>query len=163
MSEDPMSQDPDPSFQRWYRRQRLPLQAAPPGLAAGLRARLRPAPSAPPRLAWGLGFALALLIGFGAGWGSAHLRGGQTMVFRLAAPGARQVALAASFAEWKPKAMRRQGDDWVIEMRVPEGRHQYAFVVNGHRWLPDPDRAEAELAADGQVHSVLDVGTTRSL
>lgn len=158
-----MKPEPDEVFARWYRRQRPSIPPAPRSLEAGLRARLRPVPAARPRLAWGMGLALSLLVGFGAGWGSARLRPGQTMVFRLAAPGAQQVALAASFTGWQTRPMQRHGGDWVLELRVPQGRQEYAFLINGHRWLPDPDRAEAELADDGQVHSVLDVGAARSL
>lgn len=159
-----MTTEKDEHFKQWYAAQRGPLSQAPAGLAGSVRARLRPATAAwaQPRLALALGLAL-LLAGFGAGWLAGRGPAGQRVTFRLEAPGAREVALAGSFTGWTPQAMRRQGGEWVLEMKVPAGRQQYSFVVNGRRWLPDPDIAEAELAPDGRVHSVVDFGPTRSL
>jgi hypothetical protein len=60
--------------------------------------------------------------------------------FVLVAPGAAHVELVGDFNGWDPQAspMRRAGDSWTLAVPVPRGRHVYAFVVDGSRWVSDP-------------------------
>lgn len=60
--------------------------------------------------------------------------------FRLDAPGAQRVAVAGSFTGWKPEHGMRESAPGVWTVRVPlaPGIHDYAFVVDGERWVPDP-------------------------
>jgi len=62
--------------------------------------------------------------------------------FVLYAPGAQRVAVAGTFNQWDQNAARlvRLGADgiWTITLALPQGQHQYAFVVDGKRWVPDP-------------------------
>ena len=61
---------------------------------------------------------------------------GQTVRFTLAAPGAAHVALVGSFNEWNPVATPLVRDPatgtWIVSLRLPPGRHVYAFVVDGN-------------------------------
>lgn len=72
-------------------------------------------------------------------------------------PQARQVQLAGSFNDWRPRAtwMISLGSGrWVKELLLPPGRYEYCFVVDGV-WLPDPRAEESTRRADGRVTSIL--------
>ena len=60
----------------------------------------------------------------------------------LFAPAAQQVAVAGTFNHWDPAAtpLVRSGAPgvWTATLTLPAGQHQYAFVVDGARWVPDP-------------------------
>lgn len=60
--------------------------------------------------------------------------------FRLEADAARDVALAGSFSDWQPTHGMQQSADgvWTILVALPPGVHDYGFVVDGDRWVPDP-------------------------
>lgn len=53
--------------------------------------------------------------------------------FRVPAPDARKVSLLASFLEWESLPLTRAGgrDVWTVVVRVPPGRHLYAYRVDG--------------------------------
>lgn len=60
-------------------------------------------------------------------------------------PGARNVSLAGSFTQWEKQPMTMQPAGvpgvWSVEVSLPPGRHEYAFVVagaTGERWSADP-------------------------
>lgn len=60
--------------------------------------------------------------------------------FRLHTTDARDVALAASFTDWKPTYELQQVSDglWTVLLPVEPGVHDYAFVIDGEEWVPDP-------------------------
>ena len=62
--------------------------------------------------------------------------------FVLYAPGARHVAVAGTFNQWDLNAapLARAGSSgvWTTTLALPVGQHQYAFVVDGERWVADP-------------------------
>lgn len=62
--------------------------------------------------------------------------------FQLAAPGAHTVALVGDFNDWMKNAIVLQPADkpgvWTASVPLTPGRHEYAFVVDGKRWVPDP-------------------------
>ncbi|MGH7461205.1 MAG: hypothetical protein ACREMA_09280 [Longimicrobiales bacterium] len=63
---------------------------------------------------------------------------GTRVEFRLPKTAASSVALIGSFTEWQPRSMDRTPDGWTISMVLPEGSHQFAFLLDGQRWyLPD--------------------------
>lgn len=59
--------------------------------------------------------------------------------FRLDAPASR-VQLAGSFTNWEPRYELRQSAPgiWTITVPLTEGVHDYAFVLDGRRWVADP-------------------------
>lgn len=83
-----------------------------------------------------------------------------TFVFR--APGASRVALVGDFNGWDPEAtpLRRAalGDAWTAEVRLHDGLHVYAFVIDGREWSPDPSAPLAPESAYGRRNSVVVVG-----
>jgi len=62
--------------------------------------------------------------------------------FVLYAPGARHVAVAGTFNQWDlnaaPLARAGASGVWTTTLALPVGQHQYAFVVDGERWVADP-------------------------
>jgi 1,4-alpha-glucan branching enzyme len=60
--------------------------------------------------------------------------------FRLQVESANSVALAGSFTEWLPAYPLQQSADgvWTIVLPITPGVHDYVFVVDGERWVPDP-------------------------
>ena len=62
--------------------------------------------------------------------------------FRCDAPAAVQVFLAGTFNGWNPAVtpMRRQPDgSWQVALKLPRGRHEFRFVVDG-QWCCEPGR-----------------------
>jgi len=81
--------------------------------------------------------------------------------FQMIAPEARQVAIVGSFDGWDPTAIplvREDGGLWSVTLSLPLGEHQYQFVIDGERWVPDP-RAHAQIDDGfGGTNSVVVVG-----
>jgi hypothetical protein len=79
----------------------------------------------------------------------------------VVAPGAASVSLVGDFNDWdarlSPMRADRDGRLWTVTIPLPAGRHRYAFLVNGARWLADPS---APRAPDdfGTPSSVVTVG-----
>ncbi len=66
--------------------------------------------------------------------------------FRLEAAGASQVALAGTFTGWQPAVQLRQTapGEWSAVVPLRPGVHDYAFVVDGRRWVADPHAAQVD-------------------
>ncbi len=47
---------------------------------------------------------------------------------------------------------------WVLKVRLPMGRHEYAFLVNGEKVVPDPEAVLYEEDGFGQRNAVLLLG-----
>lgn len=64
------------------------------------------------------------------------------VTFEIHAPGAHEVELVGSFNGWKPGELVLQGPDatgyWTTTVRLPSGRYEYLFLVDGERWITDP-------------------------
>ncbi len=86
-------------------------------------------------------------------------RGG-TVRFEFTVPShARRVALVGDFNGWDERAtpMVQRGDDgaWSARVPLPPGRHQYAFVVDGTRWLVDPLAPQVPDGGYGPTNAVI--------
>jgi hypothetical protein len=101
------------------------------------------------RPAWALG-AAALVAGLllATGSGSTELERGPELAqappvyvqFRIEAAGAGNVSLAGSFSEWEPRheMVESQPGVWTLIIPLEPGVHDYAFLVDGERWVADP-------------------------
>jgi hypothetical protein len=60
--------------------------------------------------------------------------------FQIDAEGARSVHLAGSFTEWSPALELQPAGNgrWTVLVPLQPGVHDYAYVVDGERWLTDP-------------------------
>lgn len=65
-----------------------------------------------------------------------------TIRFTFADPKADSVALIGTFNLWSPDRnvmhMDRKNGMWEIEVELPAGRHEYSFLVDGRKAIPDP-------------------------
>lgn len=158
------------------------LEAPAPGLAARLREFF-----APRRLAYGSLVAVAFVAGIFArdfmnpetvstvaaipekveavAEEMAALPG--KVVFEFEAPEGDRVGLVGDFNEWGKKSLEmetRQADGrWIFELSLPPGRYQYAFEVNGKKWLPDPRSKGIIPDGFGGINSVLYVPSEAGL
>ena len=62
--------------------------------------------------------------------------------FAISAPEARSVALVGDFNGWARSGTELFASEvagvWTITLPLPPGRHQYAFLIDGERWVVDP-------------------------
>lgn len=89
----------------------------------------------------------------------------QPVQFMLVAPAASRVALVGAFNDWDPIATpmaRAPGGAWHVALPLAEGRHVYAFVVDGSAWVPDPQAPLAPERWFGSRNSVMLVGGGRT-
>ena len=95
--------------------------------------------------------------------GSAVASGSQlvTVHFELHAPGADQVELLGTFNNWKTGDIVLTGPDasghWTATVELPEGRHEYIFLVDGERWMADPNAATLRPDGFGNENAVIQV------
>jgi hypothetical protein len=86
--------------------------------------------------------------------------------FVLAAPGATRVDLVGDFNGWAagstPLAPVGDAGVWTVEVPLGAGPHEYAFVVDGREWRPDPAAPRAAGEDFGQPNSGITVGGDRS-
>lgn len=80
--------------------------------------------------------------------------------FELQLPDAAQaVALVGDFNGWSASAtpMVRRGPrgEWAAEVPLTPGRHEYAFVVDGRRWVIDPLAPQVPDAGFGPSNAVV--------
>ncbi|MGD0483349.1 MAG: isoamylase early set domain-containing protein [Gemmatimonadales bacterium] len=83
------------------------------------------------------------------------------VTFVFLAPDARSVALAGDFDGWDPARlpMQREGSGlWTVDVPLAPGRYQYAFVVDGRRFIADPSAPRATGDDFGTPTSVVTVG-----
>ncbi len=116
--------------------------------------------------------ALSALRGPGAGGAAgaaARAAASRAVVtFVLLAPDARSVALAGDFDGWDRTRMpmrRETSGLWTLVVPLAPGRYQYAFVVDGQRFVADPAAPRALGDDFGQPTSVVTVagrGGTRA-
>lgn len=80
--------------------------------------------------------------------------------FVFVAPAAHQVSVVGDFNDWDSGAapLSSSGGVWSGQFEVPFGRHDYAFVVDGERWVRDPNAPQAPADEFGSGYSVLVVG-----
>ncbi|WP_461415054.1 isoamylase early set domain-containing protein [Gemmatimonas sp.] len=86
-------------------------------------------------------------------------RGG-TVRFEFTLPGtAREVALVGDFNAWNAEATPMQrdaaGTTWSTRIALEPGRHEYAFVVDGQRWVIDPLAPQVPDAGFGPTNAVV--------
>lgn len=89
-----------------------------------------------------------------------------TTRFIFLAPEASSVAVTGDFVGWRAGGIPMTRDPsgnglWVGVVRLKPGVHQYAFVIDGTRWRPDPNAPQLN-DGFGQKNSMLLVPQIRS-
>lgn len=81
--------------------------------------------------------------------------------FELHAPGAGRVELLGTFNNWQTDDIVLVGPDasghWTATVELPEGRHEYIFLVDGERWIADPKATTFRPDGFGNVNTVIQV------
>lgn len=158
-------------------------------LAGAMHAPQRRAESTRPRWWWGAAAAAVLVVVVARPWrpeasrldadrvfpavtaakvpvgATREVRGGAVR-FDLTLPSpASEVSLVGDFNGWDEDAtpMVRSDRDGAWSARVPlaPGRHVYAFVVDGQRWLVDPLAPQVPDAGFGPTNALIVEGTRR--
>lgn len=58
---------------------------------------------------------------------------------RVRAPNARSVEIMGDFTQWRPVALRRNGDgSWLFDVRIEPGTHQVNIRIDGGAWMVPP-------------------------
>ena len=81
----------------------------------------------------------------------------QGVPIKLLAPSAKEVAVAGTFNNWQASVTRLEpapGGQWRGEIKLPPGRYEYLFVVDG-QWMLDPTAHEAVPNPFGGLNSVV--------
>jgi hypothetical protein len=105
---------------------------------------------------------LAIAIQFGPGREDRGGTGHEELIpvtFTLSYQRAERVSVVGSFNQWNPAShkMHQLGNrnTWVLELRLPAGRHEYAFLVDGKMVVPDQSSPFYQSDGFGNRNSVL--------
>ncbi|GAB4117581.1 MAG: hypothetical protein Kow00103_14370 [Candidatus Caldatribacteriota bacterium] len=76
------------------------------------------------------------------------------------------IAIAGDFNNWNPQANILQDSDgdgiWTTTLKLPPGRYEYMFVLNGEKWLPDPNALRYVKDGFGNRNAILEVNNCSS-
>lgn len=131
-----------PNTARWWKTERV-IRLSPLGavaLAAGISMFVALSTLAVGTRAWKLGAAPDAT----ASVGSAATRSDTVNLVRFVFvdSNARRVELVGDFNEWAKGTtqLKRSGAPgvWTVSVPLSPGRHEYAFIINGSRWVADP-------------------------
>jgi hypothetical protein len=90
----------------------------------------------------------------------------QLVRFVFVASDARTVALVGDFNGWDRGAVRLtrsgSGGVWSATVRLAAGRHEYAFLVDGERWVADPNAPSSIQDEFGVESSIVTVDPARA-
>ena len=79
--------------------------------------------------------------------------------FTLKLPPTHSVSVIGTFNQWRPQGFEMKWDKdrelWSITLTLPEGRHEYAFLIDGQRMVSDPEAHFYQADGFGNQNSVL--------
>ncbi len=79
--------------------------------------------------------------------------------FVFIAPGASSVQVTGDFVEWSPGGIALEDERgtgvWTVDVPLDPGVYQYAFIVNGEEWRPDPRAVSTVDDGFGRENSVV--------
>jgi len=146
------------------------LRKAPPeGLSRRIAERLAQA-DAPRAMAWprwvAVPVAAALIVGITIFITQRFVQPSHsdTVIVRLVleAPGVREVSVVGDWNGWDPTSNRLTDEDgdgiWEIELRLKRGEeHQYQFLIDREKWVPDPGAPLQVEDGFGGFNSILQI------
>jgi 1,4-alpha-glucan branching enzyme len=83
----------------------------------------------------------------------------QTVGFSFRAPRARQVCVTGDFTDWSLQGIPlslNSDDEWKTTLRLPPGRYEYRFLVDGE-WRDDPNARQVVTNTFGTQNCVVEV------
>lgn len=81
------------------------------------------------------------------------------VLFAVSAPEAKEVYVAGDFNNWqadKNSLMQRNNGRWIKKIKLPCGRYNYRFVIDG-KWVEDPQSPAKEVNPFGELNSLIEV------
>ncbi len=79
------------------------------------------------------------------------------MMFSLASPDSKSVAIVGAFNNWEPEAMQRGPDGvWRITVQLAHGTYEYRFLADGV-WMQDANNPRRQANDLGGYDSVCNV------
>jgi len=83
-----------------------------------------------------------------------------TVHFEIRAPAAKQVEVVGTFTDWQAGHIQLVGPDasghWTADVRLPSGRHEYSFLLDGQQWVTDPRADVRRNDGFGRENAVLE-------
>lgn len=82
---------------------------------------------------------------------------GLPVLFTLEAPYASKVCVVGDFNQWSSHVhcMTRSESTWSLSLRLPPGRYQYAFLIDGKTWQVDPGATLVQDSGFGTKNALL--------
>ena len=91
---------------------------------------------------------------------------GFTVFHFKAPPGAHTVSLVGTFNDWDMNAKFLNDDDkdgiWEAKAVLPDGHHEYKYVINGWDWVRDPENPKTISDMAGGENSVIEIKNGRA-
>jgi len=80
------------------------------------------------------------------------------VTFKIMEPGAHTVALAGDFNNWDTESLKlkKRNGSWKTKTALPRGRFQYAFIIDGEKWVADPYSKDYMDNGYGSRNSIID-------
>lgn len=81
------------------------------------------------------------------------------ILFKLESTPAESVFVIGSFNDWNAEDHKMSVDPadntWVLTLMLPPGRHEYAFLIDGKKTVPDPNAVFTRKDGFGSYNSVI--------
>ena len=83
---------------------------------------------------------------------------------RIADSKAHTVAIAGDFNGWNPQANPLEDPDgdgiWTGTLKLEPGKYEYMFVLDGEKWLPDPNALRYVKDGFGSKNAILEINNS---
>ncbi|MBA7511040.1 hypothetical protein ES705_03030 [subsurface metagenome] len=76
------------------------------------------------------------------------------------------VAIAGDFNQWNSQSNCLEDPDgdgiWTATLKLPQGRYEYMFVLDGKEWVPDPNALHYVKDGFGNINAILEINNCNS-
>jgi len=76
------------------------------------------------------------------------------------------VAIAGDFNQWNSQSNSLEDHDgdgiWTATLKLPPGRYEYMFVIDGEKWVPDPNANRFVKDGFGNKNAILEINNCSS-
>jgi len=80
---------------------------------------------------------------------------------RISDSKAHTVAIAGDFNQWNSQSNCLEDPDgdgiWTATLKLPPGRYEYMFVLDGEEWVPDPNANKFVKDGFGNMNAILEI------
>ncbi len=85
---------------------------------------------------------------------------------RLSEGKVQTVAIAGDFNQWNSQSNHLKDPDgdgiWTATLKLPPGRYEYMFVIDGKKWVPDPNANRFVKDGFGNKNAILEINNCSS-